>query len=150
MSPPQTLQETFHAYLTAWNAHDQPQYSQYYAPNFHIHLPAFPPTTNKEDSLALFRNLTFFSETIHPTWLLFGERSVAMEAVMRCEALVDLDVPFPFTGKTYRRGEVFEYASIVHYEFNEDSQITTFRSFCEIQQPDPGSGIVKDVLPGYE
>ena len=32
-----------------------------------------------------------------------------MEALVRCEALVDMDFPFPFTGKTYKKGEKFTY-----------------------------------------
>lgn len=38
----------------------------------------------------------------------------------------------------------------VHYEYNDDLLMTTFRSFSEVLDPDPGSGIVKEVLPGYD
>ncbi|KAL8926660.1 MAG: hypothetical protein Q9208_002734 [Pyrenodesmia sp. 3 TL-2023] len=113
--PPSTsiVKKKFAAYIKAFNTHDIGLFGQYYAPEFQFHMPAFPPTKDRASTLALFEGgLAFFRETIHPTWLLFGEHSVAMEAQMHSEALVDVDFPFPFTGKTYRKGEKFVYPSM--------------------------------------
>lgn len=104
------IEQKFHDYIKAFNKHDTAQFGIFYAPEFQFHMPAFPPTKDRAETLALFDGgLAFFRETIHPTWLLFGERSVAMEAQMHSEAQVDLDFPFPFTGKTYKKGEKFVY-----------------------------------------
>ncbi|ERF73024.1 hypothetical protein EPUS_07118 [Endocarpon pusillum Z07020] len=150
MSPPPT-KEKFDAYLKAFNTHNASDYGQYYAVDFHVHLPGVPPTKSRAETVALFETgLSFCRETLHPTWLQFTERSVAMEACVRTEALVEIDFPFPFTGKTYKKGEKFTYPIIVHYEYNDDLFITTFRSFSEVLNPDPGYGIAKEVLPGYD
>ena len=41
------------------------------------------------------------------------------------------------------------YAGSVHYEYNDELLLTTYRSFSEVLNPDPGHGIMKEVLPGY-
>ena len=107
---PTPIKEKFDAYLKAFNTHNTSDYGQYYAEEFGFHLPGFPPTKSRAESVALFETgLSFFRETIHPTWLQFTDRSVAMEAWMRSEALVEIDFPFPFTGKKYKKGEKFTY-----------------------------------------
>ena len=37
-----------------------------------------------------------------------------------------------------------------HYEYDDNYLMTTFRSFSEVLNPDPGYGICKEILPGYE
>lgn len=37
-----------------------------------------------------------------------------------------------------------------HYEHNDDMLLTTFRGFSEVINPDPGHGIYKQILPGFE
>ena len=37
----------------------------------------------------------------------------------------------------------------VHYDFNDDGLIQTWRAFSVVQYPDPGAGIKKEVLPGW-
>ena len=37
-----------------------------------------------------------------------------------------------------------------HYEYNDDMLLTTFRGFSEVINPDPGHGICKQILPGFE
>ena len=112
MSSASQIKENFTSYIAAFNAHDIQAYSKFYADNISIHLPAVPPTSNKAETIALFEKLTFIRETLHPTWILVGEKSLAMEAVARTEVLEDLPFPFPFTGKTYVKGEKFEHATM--------------------------------------
>ena len=104
------IKKNFDDYLKVFNTHDIDEFCQYYALDFHVHLPAFPPVNSRDEIRELFQyGLSFFRETIHPTSLVFGERSLAMEAKMDSEALVDIESPFPFTGKTYKKGERFVY-----------------------------------------
>ncbi|KAL9585334.1 MAG: hypothetical protein Q9212_001593 [Teloschistes hypoglaucus] len=148
---PAILKKKFAAYIKAFNTHDTSSFGQFYAEDFSVHLPGFPRTKNRAETLALFEGgLAFFVATIHPTWLSFGERSVAMEAQMHSEVMQDAPFVFPFTGKTYKAGDKFVYPAIVHYEYNDDYLLTTFRGFSEVLQPDPGCGITKDILPGWE
>ena len=110
---PAIIEQKFHDYIRAFNTHDTGLFSEYYAPDFSFHITGCAPTKDRAETIALFEGaLAFFRETIHPTWLLFGERSVAMEAQMHTEALVDIDFPFPFTGKNYKKGEKFVYPSM--------------------------------------
>lgn len=107
------LKKNFDDYVKAFNSHDVDRFCQYYAPDFYLHVPAFPRVNSREEVSHLFRQgLSFFRETIHPTYLLFGERALCMEAKMDSEALVDIESPFPFTGKTYKKGERFVYPSM--------------------------------------
>ena len=108
---PSIIKEKFDAYLKSFNTHrDEGLFGEFYADNFTAHWAGCPPLKNKAETLALFAGgLAFFQETIHPTWLQFGERSVAMEAQMHSQAMQDIDFPFPFTGKTYKKGEKFVY-----------------------------------------
>lgn len=108
---PSIIKEKFDAYLKSFNTNRlEGLFGEYYADNFTFHMPGFPPTKDKTETLAMFAGgLAFFHETIHPTWLSFGERSVAMEAQMHSEAMQDIDFPFAFTGKTYKKGEKFIY-----------------------------------------
>ena len=107
---PSAIEQKFSAYIKAFNTHDTSYFGTFYAPDFQFHIAAFPPTNDRASTLALFDGgLAYFRETIHPTWLSFGERSVAMEAQMHSEAQVDMDFPFPFTGKMYKKGEKFLY-----------------------------------------
>lgn len=104
------MKQKFDAYLKAFNSHNTSDFIQYYAEDVAFHVPGFPPTKNRAETVALFeKGLAFFRETIHPTWLQFTDRTVAMEALMRCEAMEDIDFPFPFTGKKYKKGEKFTY-----------------------------------------
>ena len=105
----------FDAYLKAFNTHNVDNFSPFLAEDFHFHVPALPPANSKEEVLNQFTNVFFpaFREEIHPTFLSFGERSVAMEAIVKCEAKIDLDQPLPFTGLTYRKGEKFEYPIVL-------------------------------------
>jgi len=107
---PASIKEKFDAYLKAFNSHDTEAFGQFYADDFHAHWTSCPVVKSRSEVIALFKTgLSFFRETIHPTYLIFGDRSVAMEAKMDSEALVDIDSPFPFTGKTYKKGEKFVY-----------------------------------------
>lgn len=104
------IKKIFDAYLEAFNSHDLDRFGKFYAPDFYVHLPAFPPVNSREEICDLFRQgLSYFQETIHPTYMLFGERALAMEAKMDSIALVDIESPFPFTGKTYKKGDRFVY-----------------------------------------
>lgn len=57
---------------------------------------------------------------------------------------------FPFTGKKYVAGDAFLYEFVVHYEFDDDLLIKTFRAYSVVLNPDPGAGVTKSVLPGFD
>lgn len=104
------IEKVFAAYLACFNTHDTKSFGQYYDEKFHAHWSAVPPTKSRDETTKLFETgLAFFVETIHPTWLSFGNKTVAMEAQMHSEAKIDVNFPFPFTGKTYAKGEKFTY-----------------------------------------
>lgn len=105
-----TLEAKFRDYLAAWNSHDMEEYLKYWADDFHFHLPACPPVQGKEAVRKLLSSgLGVYRETLHPTFLSFGDRKVALEAKGHIEMLQDLPFPFPFDGKTYKKGDKFVY-----------------------------------------
>ncbi|KAK7702706.1 hypothetical protein SLS57_011257 [Botryosphaeria dothidea] len=147
-----TLEAKFRDYLAAWNSHDMEEYLKYWADDFHFHLPACPPVQGKEAVRKLLSSgLGVYRETLHPTFLSFGDRKVALEAKGHIEMLQDLPFPFPFDGKTYKKGDKFVYPIIsVHYEYDDDLLIKTFRSFGQVLTPGPGEGVKQEVLPGFD
>ncbi|MCJ1346003.1 hypothetical protein MMC31_004214 [Peltigera leucophlebia] len=144
------IKERLEAYLRSFNRRDPSEYCKFYAEDIHVHLPAFPPVNSRTELEAMFRQgLSFFTETIRPTDFIVGEKAIAMEAKMQSVANLDIDFGFPFTGKTYKKGEEFVYEIVVHYEFNDDGLISGWRAFSVVQYPDPGAGIKKEILPGW-
>lgn len=105
-----SIKETLEAYLKAFNKHEPAEYCKYYAEDINVHIPAFPPINSRTELEAVFRQgLSFFSEQIRPTFFLVGEKAIAMEARMECVAVEAVDFKFPFTGRTYKKGEEFIY-----------------------------------------
>lgn len=104
------IKERLEAYLRSFNRRDPSEYCKFYAEDIHVHLPAFPPVNSRTELEAMFRQgLSFFTETIRPTDFIVGEKAIAMEAKMQSVANLDIDFGFPFTGKTYKKGEEFVY-----------------------------------------
>ncbi|KAI9783198.1 MAG: hypothetical protein M1839_004038 [Geoglossum umbratile] len=148
---PSALEAKFREYVAAWNTHDFDKFSQYWAEDFHCHWPACPPMYGRETVLPLLRGgLAYMRETLHPTFLVCSDRFLAMESRTHVEVLQDMQDPFPFDGKIYKKGEAFVYSVIVHYEYNDDLLITTFRAFGEVLKPDGGEGVQRTVLPGFD
>lgn len=106
--------------------------------------------SGKEAVRALFEGgLDFFNESIHPTFVIVGDKKIAIEAKVFARILKDMDFVFPFTGKTYKAGDEFVYEFVVHYEFDDNMLIKTFRGYSMVLNPDKGAGIHEEVLPGY-
>ena len=112
-----SIKETLEAYIKTFNKHDAAEFCKYYADDISVHIPAFQPINSRTELEALFRQgLSFFSEHIRPTYFVVGEKEIAMEARMECVAIEAVDFKFPFTGKTYKKGEEFAY-EIVYVGF---------------------------------
>lgn len=112
-----SIKETLEAYLKTFNKHETAEYVKFYAEDINVHIPAFPPINSRTELEAIFRmGLSYFSERIRPTYFLVGEKAIAMEARMECVAVEAVDFKFPFTGKTYKKGEEFTY-EIVYVEW---------------------------------
>lgn len=105
-----SIKETFEAYLRTFNKHETAEYVKFYAEDINVHIPAFPPINSRTELETVLRQgLSYFSEQIRPTYFLVGEKAIAMEARMECVAVEAVDFKFPFTGKTYKKGEEFSY-----------------------------------------
>jgi ketosteroid isomerase-like protein len=115
MSPsaPPSISDQFRAYIKAFNSHSFDDFSRYWADDIFVHLPACPPLQGKDAIRQLLeQGLSFFRETIHPTFVVEGQKSLAMEAKVDTEMLQDMPLPFPFTGKTHAKGDKFVYSSM--------------------------------------
>lgn len=110
---PPSIGDLFRAYIRAFNGHSFDDFSKFWADDVFVHLPACPPLQGKDAIRQLLeQGLSFFCETIHPTFLVEGQKSLAMEAKVDTEILQDMPFPFPFTGKTYVKGDKFVYSSM--------------------------------------
>jgi len=66
--------------------------------------------SGKKQVKQLFESgLNFFIETIHPTYLIIGDKAIAMEAKVHVKILKDMEFVFPFTGIKYDQGDEFVY-----------------------------------------
>lgn len=113
-----SIKETLEKYLKIFNTHETTEFVKFYAEDINVHFPAFPPINSRTELQAVFsQGLSYFSERIRPTFFIVdGKKSIAMEARMECVALQPVDFKFPFTGKTYKKGEEFTY-EIVYVEW---------------------------------
>ncbi|KAI9765800.1 MAG: hypothetical protein M1840_007082 [Geoglossum simile] len=150
MATPATIEAKFREYVAAFNSHDMARYSKYWAEDFHAQWPGCPPAHSKEKALEVIGGLSWFQETLHPTFMVCTDKVVAIENKMHVEVLKDIDFPFPFDGATYKKGDSFVYPIIVHYEYDDNLLMTTFRAFAQVVIGHPGEGIKQQVLPGFD
>lgn len=108
--PESALLTQFRKYIKAWNTHNFDNFALYWNDDIFLHLPGCPPLRGKGPIRALLEGeLSFFVETLHPTFLIEGDKTLAMEAKSFVQIAQDIDSPFPFTGKTYKKGDPFVY-----------------------------------------
>ncbi len=69
--------------------------------------------------------------------------------VCACECASREKIFIPYSTNEYETDIRRRVFSSVHYEFNDDGLIQTWRAFSVVQYPDPGAGIKKEVLPGW-
>lgn len=145
------MRTKFQAYIKAWNSHSFDDFAQYWSDDIFLHLPGCPPLHGKTAVKEFLETgLSFLLETIHPTFIIEGDKRIAIEAKVYGKILKDMQFPFPFTGKTYVAGDEAIYEFVVHYELNDDLLITTFRTFSTTLIPDAGAGVIKTVLPEFD
>ncbi|KAI9676067.1 MAG: hypothetical protein M1817_000810 [Caeruleum heppii] len=143
------LKTQFDDYIRAFNSHVIADFMKFYSPQFKARLPNSPEVDINSIPIVFEAIFGFLHETLRPTYMLFGERALALEAWIEVVIHQDLEQPFPFTGKKYKKGDKFGYPLIVHYEFDDDLLIKSLRAFAEPPAEDPGQGILKEILPGY-
>ena len=92
------IEKVFAAYVACFNIHDIKSSSQYYDENFYAYLSVVPATKSRDGTTKLFETgLAFLVETMHPIWLSFENKTVAMEAQIHSEAKIDVNFPISFT-----------------------------------------------------
>ena len=109
------LEGALREYIAAWNSHDPERYLPLWADDFHCHWTACPPCNGKDAAVPLVHGaVAYFVETLHPTFLIVDEpaRRIAMEAKAYVEVVQDTPIPFPFTDKSYKKGDRFVYATM--------------------------------------
>ncbi|KAF2848077.1 hypothetical protein T440DRAFT_470428 [Plenodomus tracheiphilus IPT5] len=145
------MRTKFQGYIKAWNSHSFEDFSQYWSDDIFLHLPGCPPLHGKPAVIEFFKTgLSFFEETLHPTFLIEGDKALGMEAKVYVKILQDMTFVFPFTGKSYAAGDKFIYEFVVHYELDDNLLITTFRAYSVVLNPSAGAGVTQSGLAGFE